>query len=119
MGLLRRHHKRRHRKKLRLGEFQEFGFGISAACPQGWDDARREQAVLALIDHAYAVGLAYSGGDSAAGIDGYLIRPGGSATDADREAIEARMRELGFEKVKVAALTDAWHGPIEGDLPPS
>lgn len=111
MGLLRRHHKRRHRKKLRLGEFRELGFAVAARFPADWDDARREAAVLGLIAAVESLGLCYGGGDSASGLDGYIARIGpGSASDAERETIGAAMRALGLLDVEVAPLSDAWHG---------
>ncbi len=105
------HHNRRQRKKLRIGEFQEFGFEVSATCPPAWTDAQRDAAVDGLIAAVEARGLCYGGGDSASGLDGYIARMGpGSASDADRTAIEQRMQALGFTDVIVAPLSDAWHG---------
>jgi len=114
MSLPKPHHNRRLRKKLRLGEFREFGFAVSAGCPPGWDEARREAAVLGLIDTVEARGLSYGGGDSASGLDGYIARTGrGSASEDDRTAIGERMQALGFLDVEVAPLEDAWHPPLD------
>jgi uncharacterized protein len=104
------HHTARQRKKLRLGEFQQLGFAISATCPTGWSGEQREQAMSDLIDRIEARGLDYGGGDSASGMDGYVMAAGrASATEDDRAAVEAALGELGFVDVEVGALEDAWY----------
>jgi uncharacterized protein len=109
------HHKPRHRKKLRLGEFRELGFAVSATCPADWDDARRDTAMGALLQLCEARGLDYGGGDSASGMDGYVVRAGrGSADEADRDAVRAELSRLGFTEVQAGDLEDAWH-PAGGD----
>jgi uncharacterized protein len=105
-----RHHNVRQRKKLRLGEFQEFGFAVSAHCPTGWSDEQREQAMSTLLDRVEDRGLDYGGGDSASGMDGYIVAAGrGSASEDDRAALQAALTELGFVDVEVGALEDAWY----------
>ncbi len=103
------HHKRRHRKKLHLGEFQQLGFPISATFPSGWSDDQREQAMAGLLAFVEQHGLDYGGGDSPSGLDGYLIRSGGSATDVDRDALRAELQRLGMTDVEIGALEDAWY----------
>jgi uncharacterized protein len=106
------HHNLRQRKKLRLGEFQQLGFSISGKCPEGWSDEQREQAMSDLIDRIENRELDYGGGDSASGMDGYVVASGrGSATEDDREALRAALGELGFVDVEVGALEDAWYPP--------
>ena len=105
------HHKRRHRKKLHLGEFRQLGIAISAGFPAGFDADRREQAMLALIERIEALGLAYGGGDSASGMEGYVHAPGQRSCDeADRQALRVALGECGFTEVAVGPLTDAWYG---------
>jgi uncharacterized protein len=106
------HHNLRQRKKLRLGEFQQLGFSISAKCPDGWSDVEREQAMFELIDRIEARELDYGGGDSASGLDGYVVASGrGSAGEDDREALRTALGELGFVDAEVGALEDAWYPP--------
>lgn len=110
------HHKRRHRKKLHLGEFTQLGFSLNARCPPDWDDARREQAMLALIAAIEARDLNYGGGDSASGLDAYVYASGGrSCSDADREAVQATLQTLGFIAVTIEPLSDAWHDEVGAD----
>jgi uncharacterized protein len=106
------HHKARHRKKLRLGEFQEFGFTVSAGCPGDWSDEQREQAMCGLLDLIEQRDLDYGGGDSASGMDGYIVAAGrGSATEDDRAALRAKLEELGFVEIEIGELEDAWYPP--------
>jgi len=112
MTAIRAHHNRRLRKKLHLGEFQELGFTVSAACPPGWGESERDAAMHGLLDAVAARGLIFGGGDSASGMDGHIgLATRGSATEADREAILATLQSLGFVEVVVAALEDAWYPP--------
>lgn len=104
------HHNRRQRKKLRLGEFREMGFSVSAHCPPDWSDDDREAAMVALLKFIDGRELAYGGGDSASGMDGYVTRAArGSATEDDRSAITEQMRTLGFTDVQTSPLEDAWN----------
>jgi hypothetical protein len=104
------HHNRRQRKKLRLGEFREYGFSVSASCPPSWSADDRETAMLKLIEHIDSRDLGYGGGDSASGMDGYVTRAGrGSATEEDRSAVAEQMRALGFADVQTSPLEDAWN----------
>jgi uncharacterized protein YggL (DUF469 family) len=104
------HHKRRHRKKLHLGEFQQQGIAVSAGFPAGFDEARREQAMLALIGRIESLGLAYGGGDSASGMDGYVYALGGrSCAEPDRVAVRAALEDSGFVEINVGPLSDAWY----------
>lgn len=104
------HHTRRQRKKLRLGEFQELGFQVAAACPAGWDDEQREQKMWSLMEFIEDRGLDYGGGDSASGMDGYIVAAErGSASDDDRAAVRAQLESLGFEKIEIGELEDAWY----------
>jgi uncharacterized protein len=106
------HHKARHRKKLRLGEFQELGFTVSAGCPSDWSDEQREQAMCGLLDLIEQRELDYGGGDSASGMDGYIVAAGrGSATEDDRAALRAKLEELGFVEIEIGELEDAWYPP--------
>ena len=104
------HHKRRHRKKLHLGEFQQMGIALSAGFPSGTDEASREAAMLALIARIESLGLAYGGGDSASGMEGYVYALGGrSCSEAERAALRAALEACGFVEIIVGPLSDAWY----------
>ncbi len=112
MTAIRAHHNRRLRKKLHLGEFQELGFTVSATCPPNWGESERDVAMNGLLDAVGARGLIFGGGDSASGMDGHIgLATRGSATEADRDAILATLKSLGFVEVEVAPLEDAWYPP--------
>jgi uncharacterized protein YggL (DUF469 family) len=104
------HHKRRHRKKLHLGEFQQLGIALSAGFPSGSDNASREAAMLALITRIESLGLAYGGGDSASGMDGYVYAlDGHSCAEAERAALRAALESCGFVEINVGPPSDAWY----------
>ena len=112
MTAIRPHHNRRLRKKLHLGEFQEMGFTVSAACAPGWGESERDAAMHGLLDAVAARGLIFGGGDSAQGMDGHIgLATRGSASEEDRTAILATLQALGFVEVVVAPLEDAWFPP--------
>lgn len=112
----RSHHKRRHRKKLHLGEFQQLGIALRAGFPDGFDEDRREQAMLSLIRAIEAAGLAYGGGDSASGMEGYVYaQDGRSCEEADRELLRGALTDAGFVDIEVGALSDAWYADEDED----
>jgi hypothetical protein len=78
--------KRRLRKKKRVGEFRELGFGVRADLRPGIDDAEIETFVDRMIAFVEARQLAFGGGGEHNGkFDAFVTRAGrGSATDDDR-----------------------------------
>lgn len=110
------HHKRRHLKKLKLGEFREDGFAVSAQCPSDWDASRRDAAMWELLAFIDSRHLSFGGGDSADGMDGYVGPTSGrSANEEDREAVKSRMEALGFKNVAIQPLSDAWYAEDEAE----
>ncbi|WP_322043728.1 YggL family protein [Paraburkholderia sp. J67] len=106
-------HNQRQRKKLRLGEFQELGFAVSAALHRPLDVEQRDILIDAFIEECVeASGLLFGGGMSST-LSGYLVADGirASATDAQREAVRAWLdARAEVESVTVEPLSDAWHG---------
>lgn len=104
-----RQRSRRLEKKLRIGEFKEYGFPVSIrlsptlsskACDEFWDAFLTE-----LIGPR---NLAYGGRE-----EGFVMRFGsGSATEADRAAVSDWLRARpGVERGQVGPLEDAWYAP--------
>lgn len=101
--------RRRLRKKLRLGEFREYGFQIRADLTAGTDPV----AVLwRLVEAAEERGLVFGGGGDNP-LQALVMRPErGGATEADRETFrELLWSNPAVSKWKVGPLVDAWHGP--------
>ena len=99
---------RRLRKKLHLGEFQEFGFMVDIELVADVSPEAREAFVEALlVDVIDARCLAYGGGELGGFVCGYE-KP--SATEEDRAALRewlsARSEVLSAD---VGELVDAWY----------
>lgn len=110
-----KHRARRIRKKLRLGEFQEFGFNLSFRLRDGLaEDEQVHFWDAFILDAIERNGLAYGGGDS----DGFACAWGrGSADESHRERVRdwlaARPEVV---SVEVGPLVDAWYPPGESGL---
>lgn len=108
-----KHHNRRQRKKLRIGEFQEFGFDVSARFASSLGDKQIDRVLDAFIDECIeANGLAF-GGWAHTRLTGYITRdaPSRSAVQADREVVLRWLNGRSeLEDVSVGELTDAWCG---------
>ena len=77
--------KRRLRKKLRIDEFQEFGFQVDFKLSEDLTIARSNEFWDALIAHIEANNLLYAGNESA-----FVYRDGvGSAGETDRETLHS------------------------------
>lgn len=104
---------RRLRKKLHVGEFQEFGFTLSFTIDlqqKSFDDALDDW-----IDYVESQGWCFGGGGSVLDkeIEGYLCQySGGTLTDADREqAAKWLTSEPWVVSHQIDPLSDAWYGP--------
>lgn len=107
--------KRRLRKKLRLAEFQEFGFSfelIYAPAAIDLDDVLDQ-----LIDFVEMHGWAFGGGGSVeqAEITGYLCQAGvGSLQESDRDTIRLWLQSQAWCKsFEIGPLSDCWHNLLE------
>ena len=105
-----RQRSRRLEKKLRIGEFKEYGFPVSIrlspalsskACDEFWDAFLTELIVPR--------DLAFCGRE-----EGFVMRFGsGSATEADRAAVNDWLQaRAGVERAVVGPLEDAWYAPV-------
>ena len=105
--------KKRLRKKLRRGEFQELGF---EACVR-FDAELSEEAWFAfwdrMVDFVEARGLAFGGGGPLSDWCVFVARSGrGSATDEDRAALrEWLQKQPEVEEAALGDLVDANYGP--------
>ena len=109
-----RRRSKRLEKKLRIGEFKEYGFAVSfrlseSLTPKTADDFWSE-FIGALIEER---GLAFGGGE-----EGFITKFGrGSATEEDRTAVSRWLEQRpGVERVVLGPLEDAWYGHAESAL---
>lgn len=102
---LRPHHRRRHRKKLRLAEFAELGFPVRASLPDAPPSGGSWEEVLqAFLDQQ---GWSWDGEPRP--LDGFVSRfGGGSLTDVDRTLMQAWLVDQGAGDVCVGPLQDRW-----------
>lgn len=99
---------RRLRKKLRVGEFKEWGFEFEAGLKSPITSEEEESLVdrfLAQVIEARSLGL----GGSITG--GFISAYGrGSTTGEDRDAVQSWLEACPeLEDVRVGPLTDAWY----------
>jgi len=106
---------RRLRKKLRVGEFQEFGFAISFRFDS--QHCNLEQALNQWIEFVESQGWGFAGGgkEGADILSGYLVRfKRGTLNDADRGLAQQWLDgKPGFACIHCGELSDTWHGPWE------
>ncbi|MCK4390872.1 MAG: DUF469 family protein [Desulfobacterales bacterium] len=105
--------KRRLRKKLRVGEFQEFGFELKFIINQA-ASITFDSALDAWIDFVEFQGWAFGGGGNIDGkeIDGFLANYGrGTLKEKDRLSVEEWLNSKEWvEAYQIGELKDAWHG---------
>jgi len=104
-------HNTRQRKKLRLSEFQEFGFDVTAKSTKELAPAERQVFVDALIDAVVDRGLLFAGGFNV-DLNGFVVVDTlrGSVTDEQRESLKAWMESRPeLRNVVVGPLKDAWY----------
>lgn len=101
--ILRPHHRRRHRKKLKLAEFSELGFAISGNAPVSWA-AQPTDPLQAFIDYQ---GWCFDGERQP--LEGFVSRfGGGSLTEVDRELMQSWLSEQGAFEITLGPLQDHW-----------
>lgn len=102
--------RKRVRKKLRLGEFQEMGFKVAWSFREGTEKEEIFGFWERFIDEAIeARNLAYGGGGGLRW-EGFVARAGrGSASDEDREFLESWLaNEPLVDEPAIGELVDAW-----------
>jgi uncharacterized protein YggL (DUF469 family) len=95
-------------KKLKLGEFQEFGFPFSADFTKEIDIAAQEQLIIDLLEEVIEVRKLALGG----WIDGCFVTKwkSGSTTEEDRKAVEDWLKaNKVLKNVEVGKMVDAWY----------
>ncbi|MDM4770840.1 50S ribosome-binding protein YggL [Solimonas sp. SE-A11] len=108
--------KRRLRKKKRLGEFQELGFGISFTPAAPLSENERAALLWAFIEHAIEANGLNAGGGGLSSMEFFVTSAmrRGSATDAQRDAVQAWLRSrTDVSAFTVGQLVDAWHSPAK------
>jgi len=108
---------RRQRKKLRIGEFQEFGFRVSARWVDGLDPDAKVAACDAFISECIEGNRLTFGGVIDDCLDGFVAPEGdrSSAVEEHRRLVLHWLENRAeFASVRVGQLVDAWYGNIEG-----
>ncbi len=102
----------RQRKKLRIGEFQELGFDVTARSAKVLSPEERDRFMNDLIENAIeANGLLFGGGFND-DLEGFAVIDAarGSATEAQLEAIRNwLLARPELSNVQVGPLKDAWY----------
>lgn len=104
-----KHHSRRLRKKLRVGEFQEFGFDVSFQLRADLSEVETERFWDAfLLEAIEPNGLAFGGST-----EGFVTAWGrASATGTHRERVRVWLGSRSeVETAAIGPLIDAWHLP--------
>ena len=106
---------RRLRKKLHLGEFQEFGFQLTFVLKP--ELVSFEEALDRWLAFIESQGWGFGGGGALSGreIGGYLCQfAGGTLTESDREQTAQWLTSQSWvASHQIAPLSDAWYGPWE------
>lgn len=103
--------KKRLRKKLRLGEFQELGFEVRFRLPDDFNEADLEAFWDAFIAGAIEEAGLMCGGGCGREWDVFVCRPDRqSATEEDRRAIALWLERYSrVADIHIGPLVDAWH----------
>ncbi|PLP96291.1 YggL family protein [Cupriavidus pauculus] len=109
----------RQRKKLRVAEFQEFGFLVAAELAEGLDAEARIAACDAFIrDGIEANQLTYAGA-IVDRLDGFVSPEGNRSSSTEehrRIVLDWLERRAEFRAVSVGPLMDAWYGDFTAVL---
>lgn len=101
----------RQRKKLRLGEFQELGFDVTAKSAKELTPSERQEFIDRLIDARGERGLLFGGGFNDY-LEGFVVVDAlrGSVTDEQRESFKAWLESCPeLTNVFAGPLKDAWY----------
>ena len=103
---------RRQRKKLRVGEYREFGFEVSARIVHPLGDGQRDALLDAFLEECVEPNGMLFGGGINESLEGFIVAnsPRDSATDEQRECVRQWMAQRAeFASVHISPLIDAWH----------
>lgn len=101
----------RQRKKLRLGEFQELGFEVTAKSAKELSSAERSEFINALIVAIDEMGLLFGGGFNNE-LAGFVVVDAlrGSVTEEQRACFKKWLESRPeLADVQVGPLKDAWY----------
>ncbi|NRA85301.1 MAG: YggL family protein [Gammaproteobacteria bacterium] len=99
------------RKKLRVDEFQELGFEVTWAFPEGSDDKHIDELVDRLINEVIEPStLGFAGGGDLVWEGLVCTQKLGKCTDEHRAAVKAFLESNGAQKIEVTELFDLWWG---------
>jgi len=104
--------KKRLRKKLHKGEFQELGFKLNFTIGADLDPTTRDQVIDDFIYEAVeANNLSFGGGGKDNKWDGFITKlKKGSATEEDQKAVGKWLESnAAVEEYIMGELVDAWH----------
>lgn len=109
-----KHRSRRLRKKLRVGEFQEFGVTIDLTFNQ--TILEFEQALDELLAYVEAQGYVFGGGGSMTGneISGFLCKSErGTLTETQVTGLNGWLQQMPWiTEYSVSGFIDAWHAEV-------
>lgn len=103
--------KKRLRKKLRLGEFQEMDFKVKFDLNLPGTDEAQFAFWKKLVAEVERNGLLMGGG-----LDDFFVSTDSrrTTTEADRQAIETwLLQQPEVSAVNIGSLVDAWYGPVD------
>lgn len=106
-------HNLRQRKKLRIGEFQELGFHISATLRDGVSGVDAERVCDAFIAECIEAARLTYGGAIDDKLDGFVVPEASrrSATESHRSVVRRWLEERAeLTTIRVGPLVDAWYG---------
>jgi uncharacterized protein YggL (DUF469 family) len=103
--------KKRLRKKLHRGEFQEFGFAVAWQFTSAQDDETLNLFFQALVKMVEDRELTFGGGGDTKQGSGFFCKKGrGSTSEEDRSLVTKWFGDLGpVVSAKSGTLEDAWH----------
>lgn len=104
--------KKRLRKKLHRGEFQEFGFCVSFDLVPGLTVQERNHVLDEFIDMIEQHGLEFGGGGARDTWEGFVaLDSRGTATETHRAAVREWLQtQAKISAVRIGELRDAWYG---------
>jgi uncharacterized protein YggL (DUF469 family) len=103
--------RKRLRKKLRVGEFQELGFTVELTLPPDLDEAAMWLLSDAFLEQAIEANGLLCGGGCGRSWDVFVVHAGRcSATEAHRAAVAAWLAQQPLLlAARIGPLVDAWH----------
>lgn len=103
--------KRRLRKKLHLGEFQELGFDVSWRFAEGTDEDTVDETIDRFIAEVIDANKLAFAADGSLQWDGLICTEiPGQCTDEQRKLVQSWLEANGMLDIEVSPLFDLWYG---------